>query len=248
MGATDGVILVVDDRGDQLAGLVADTVRRHRRAVRHVLAERLGLLRVHLSGDGATVDGQRLDAILFRASPWSRFDRGFAHDDASFATAEVTATWLAITRLPSVNAVNRLHPEASTTLCEWPVWRRYLSRSGVAQVNVGVGDVDGSVTTWLPWGGGMASAPGGFARRAFAPALTSANVAERTLWLDGDQLTGHPSPHARQAAERLAEAGVRLAGILTDAEGRVVTATARPTVADDHAALVADRVAQALAS
>jgi hypothetical protein len=244
----DQVTVVVDDASDSLGRSVADALRRRRRPVHHVPAERLGLLRVHVEGARASIDGRQLGGVLFRASPWARFGSGFDTDDASFAQAEVTATWLAITRLPTVIAVNRLHPEASVTFSEWPVWRRCLADVGVAQVELAVGDADRGGATWLPWGGGMASAPGPVARRSFATALTSAVGLRRSVWLDGERLAGTGSPPAERAAAHLADIGLRFVGILTDSSGRVATATAYPRVPDDAVPKVAERLGGLLES
>ena len=248
MSGRGGLTLVVDDATDALARQVAAELARRGRQVEHVPALRLGMLDVHLAGRSATVNGRRLGAVLFRAAPWSRYDAGFTDTDASFATAEVAATWLAITQLPSVISLNRLHPEAWSTFSEWPVWRRCLAAAGVPQVEIGVGDLEEIEPTWLPWGGGVATAPRAAIRRSFAPALTRATGLRHGLWFDGTLLDGSGSPAAEQGAASLAADGIRLAGISIDRSGRVAAATAHPRVADATAAAVAGQVADALAS
>lgn len=248
MPTSGGMVLVVDDGTDSLARRVAEILGRRGCTVEHVPSERLGLLRLHLEAGRVTIEGQRLDSVLFRASPWSRFDTGYADDDSAFATAEIAAAWLAISSLPTVVALNRLHPEASVTFSEWPVWRRSLASAGVAQVDLRTGDIDGARLTWLPWGGGVARAPGTAARRVLAPAMATVVGLRHGLWLDGARLAGAWSSPAERAASCLATLGVRLAGITTDSSGRVVTATSRPRVEDGDLPVVAERVAQVLAS
>lgn len=248
IGAADGVTVVVDDGADALAAEVTDELRHRHRPVIHVDAPRLGLLDVQLADGNVEVEGCPVRAVLFRATAWSRHDGGFVDEDATFASSEVTATWLAATRLPGVIAINRLHPEASMTFSEWPVWHRALAAARVPQAQLAIGDVGLSHATWLPWGGGVARRPKAEVRRSFAPALLEGDLGGVGLWLDGMLLAGTGSDAAQAAAGCLVAEGLRLVGITLDRRGQVAFAAARPIVPEGSVSAVARHVAESLAA
>jgi hypothetical protein len=240
------VAVVVDDGTDPLAGLVADAIRGRGVPVEHVAARRLGLLDVRIERSRAFVAGQPLRAVLFRAGPWTRHDDGYIGSDATFATSEVSATWLAITNLESVATLNRLGAEAWSSLAEWSIWRRRLEPDGVPHVEVAVGAVQGPAATWLPWGGGVARAPEPGVRSSVVAAVTGAGGFETSVWLDAEAISGHPTVAARHAAEGLIGHGVRLAGITVDGDERVAAVTARPRLGRRPASAFAGRIAERL--
>jgi hypothetical protein len=234
--------VIVGDRSDVLSRTVAEALRSRGHAVRCLAPGGLGDARVRLVGPSFWVDERPVGAILFRARPDAAFAEGFAPSDRRFADAEVGATWLAALHLDSVVAVNRYGPAAWYDGAGWPVWRRLLVEAGVAvspfAFGAGPEDAGGiEALRWHPYSGlSPRPVPGERARRALGAAVTRRVRHRSSVVACGEVVAGEPSGAVLDASAVLDADGVRLAEVVTDAGGDVLTVDARPALADPHAA------------
>jgi hypothetical protein len=245
LASVSACAVVVDDLTDSLASDVARELQRRSLPVWHVQANTLAMLDLDIEGDGVFVGGARLRAAFFRAGPWAQFADGFRADDASFASREVSAAWLAVLNRAGVATVNRPDAELWTTRAEWSVWRRRLLAAGIPCADLDVGAVDGDYGHWLPWGGGVADVPGPRIRSLFASALSPARTLTSAIWY-GDR--SFPAiDHSPVLGNMLDREGIQLAGITTDEEGRIVQLTGHPLVDEATSHLLAPRIVSRLA-
>jgi hypothetical protein len=245
-----GWVVVVDDGDDPLANAVHDALRESGVATLRLMGRSLARTRVEVTADDVRVRDRRVAAVLFRASTGDGLAEGFHADDASFSSSEARAAWLAALHSPSVIAVNRIDPEVWFAFADWPIWRRRLADAGVPLAPLAVGDVDtGADGAWLPWGGGVARPRPRAVRRVFGAAVTSATSLETAVVAASDVVDGADGADgevARSVADVLASWGVSLAGLVIDEQGRVVSATATPTISEAVAPAAARRLTEVL--
>jgi len=237
-------VVIVAERGDLLAALVQNRLEAQGDQVMMVPPGALGGLTVHLADDVFRVEKKRIGGILFRAIPDTTFSDGFEAADRSFCDAEVRALWLAAMHLDPVCALNRYDAAAWFEGPHWPVWRRRLIAGGIP-VSPFTFSGDGSAGWWYPYRSFRPQTPPGpAAGRVLGSATSAAFSAQRTLAVDGEVLSGDGHASALAALRLLTKAGIRLAEVCTDSDGRVLTVDTLPLLADPSlAAEVSDRVA-----
>jgi hypothetical protein len=235
-------VVIVGDPGDVLSRTVAEALSARGHGVRRIAPGGLGDARVRLAGPSFWVDGRLVGAILFRARPDAAFAVGFAPPDRRFADAEVGATWLAALHLDSVVAVNRYGPAAWYDGAGWPVWRRLLVEADVpvSPFAFGAAPEDAAGTEalrWHPYSGlSPRPVPGGRARGALGAAVTPRVRHRSCVVACREVVAGEPSGAVLNAVAVLDAAGVRLAEVVADAAGAVLSVDARPALADPRPA------------
>jgi hypothetical protein len=242
-----GWVVVVDDGDDPLADAVDEALRQDGVTTLRLAGRALARTRVELTADDVRVRGRRVRAVLFRASPGGGLAAGFRVDDASFSSSEARAAWLAVLHAPSVVAVNRADAEVWFALADWPIWRRRLAAAGVPLAPLAAGAVDvGPDASWLPWGGGVATPKTRAVRRAFGAAMVPTKSLASAVVAGGAVVDGTDGEGVRAAAAELSRWGVSLAGVVADEDGRVVSATAAPSVTAAVAPAAARRLTEVL--
>lgn len=199
-------------------------------------------------GDTVTCNDQPVDVIVHRGPSNSRPADGFAENDAHFAGAESHATLLGITTHPTVLAINPGDPETWYAPSPWPAWRARCLRAGVPVAPVTVG---GGATAlnglWLTWGGITLAAPSREARALFGSAVFRPGTVEEVVVCCDHVIAGDPSaaPEARRLLERNK---IRLARILLDDKGRVVSLDPVPGLSEEIAERAASLLGELIAS
>jgi hypothetical protein len=236
-------VVVVAESDDLLTALVKTSLEARGDQVMAVSPGALGGLAVRLEGDAFRVEDERIGGILFRATPDTTFSDGFEAADRSFCDAEVRALWLAAMSLDSVCALNRYDAAAWFEGPYWPVWRRRLIASGIPVSPFAFGG-NGSAGWWYPYRSYRPQTlPGPAARRVLGSATSAAVPAQRTLAVDREVLAGDGCTSALAALRLLSEAGIRLAEVFTDRDGRLLAVDTLPLIADPSLAVeVSDRV------
>lgn len=229
-------VAVVSSHADSLASEVSATLRARGIRTRDVSPGALGTLHVDLREDVFSIDGQPVGGIFFRSSPDSTFSEGFLADDRSFCDAEIGATWLAALHLESIVAVNRYDAIAWFEGLDWPVWRRRLIEAGIPVSPFGFGEVraEGPLY-WCPYKScavEVASDPA--TRGVLGSAVTSSVHKQTTLMVCNYVIRGEANSNVLDAGKLLHEAGVRLAQIATDLDGRILLVNTQPVISDIH--------------
>jgi hypothetical protein len=187
-------------------------------------------LKVTLEPDRFLVEGRQVSGILFRATPDSRFSDSFSSEERPFVDAEIRAVWLAAMQIESILAINRHDAGSWFEGSGWSVWRRRLIEQGVPVSRFWFGD-DGAGDDWqwhlhsLP---SVRPAPGRKTRRALAAPVTGSVAHQTTLLVDDLLLPGSPQPASAKTADLLRSWGIRLAGIVSDDEGKVLSVDTLP--------------------
>jgi hypothetical protein len=231
----DGIIIIGNDT-DRLADAVTTKL-----TIRGIWALQigpgvLGDLSVSLSGDTFRVEGRRVGGVFFRAFPDTGFSLSYDLEDQPFCDAEVGATWLAAMQLDSVLAINRYDATAWFEGLIWPVWRRRLVAAAVPVSRLAIGDVAaGDGWAWYPYCTGLPEAlPSLETRRVLGAALTPEPSAEESLTVDGIVAAGATTAGVLAAARALADGGLRIAKIVTDGKGRVLSVNPHPCIVEDE--------------
>jgi hypothetical protein len=225
-------VCVITEGRDKLAEAVVSALRSRGISSLTLEIQRLCHCQLYLDADSCTVDGFRVGGVLFRASPEASWSEGFAADDRLYCDAELRAAWLAILHLDSVLAINQWDAMMWFEGGEWPTWRRLLIGNGVPVSPFSFGGMDGLGGShsphWYPYRFGERSpVPGPASQRVLGAPLTVATERHDSLVACGHVLTGQ-SARIESAVQVLASAGLRLASIVTDDEGRVLRVNPRP--------------------
>jgi hypothetical protein len=242
---SDDSIAVVVGR-DLLAQAMTDHLRRRGVEVLAVCGHQLGDLTWSLEAMSLKIERRQVRALLLRDPPSAIAGLGYSPEDHGFVAAELGATVLAATHLPSVLAINRLDADGWFEDGQWPVWHRVLKKAGVKVSRLQVG-CSSSGEVWRPYTGGPARPPPSkVVRRTLGTALADAPVQGSVLFACGDAIGGDPPPAVREAALVLERCGIRLANIWFDTAGSVATVDAFPAVAQDMLDPVVVRLAARL--
>jgi hypothetical protein len=230
---------------DLLAQAMTDHLRGRRVEVLAVCGHQLGDLTWSLESGSLKVERRQVRALLLREPPSAIAGLGYAPEDHGFVAAELGATVLAATHLPSVLAINRLDAEGWFEDALWPVWHRVLKKASVKVSRLHVGGL-GSGAVWRPYTGGPDRPPPSEAvRRTLGTALAGVPVQGSVLFACGDAVGGEPPRAVREAASVLERCGIRLMDISFDAAGSVATVDAFPEIAEDMLDPVVARLAVA---
>ena len=247
MGGTRPIVAVVAETSDALATATAERLREHGVPTRSVPPGGLSLLPVELARDVFLVDESPVAAVFWRAAPTTCMSDGFQAAERAFCDAETGATWLGAMQLPSVLSINRFDAGAWYSGIGWPVWRRLLARHGVAVEPLAVGDVElAGAWEWRPYASfERLAVPDAVIRRVLGTA--AAPLTARGEWLSVcGEVLGDATPNAnvRWAAALLARAGVSLATVGCDDDGRIAVVDALPTVPSSTIAAAARTIAE----
>jgi hypothetical protein len=235
------IIVAVGGASDPLVMAVVAECEGRGIALRRVAPGCLGDLRVELRGETFRVDGCPVGGILFRSPPDASFCEGFAAADRVFCDVEVRAIWLAAFHLDSILAINRYDAAAWFEGAGWPVWRPRLLAAGRGVAPFWVGGAQGATGwSWYPYGECQPRpAPGRAARGMLGAALTPDIARRESLVVGGEVVAGRTSPAVAATAAILADAGIRIAGVVTDEHDRVLVVDTQPAfaaIAARHAA------------
>lgn len=243
-----GVAVIVDGDIDGLARSVRAIRESRGLPTRYVHAGLLASCRTTIRGGEAFLDGDRVGSVLFRAHSDDCFANEYTEHDRAFCSDEVKATWLAIQHLSSVRAVNPLDAELWYSRSEWSVWYRRLRASGVPVVPLAVGDVLGEGDEWwIPWGGGIATPPGRFARRALGTAVAACAAVHGTTFCMRNNVDDVQGALRYRSIEAVLRAGgAQLAGASVAPDVGVLGCTSHPEFADHVLEDVATAVAEAM--
>ncbi len=231
-------ILIVRYEQDALADAVAAQMQARGSVVRQLAPSALAGMRLTLAGDVFLIDDHPVAGALFRVAPDTTFSRGFRVEDQAFCDAEVGAVWLAATHLDSVLAINQYDAVAWYEGAGWSVWRRRLLQSGLPLSAFAFGNaaVQGSAF-WYPYSTNTVRAdPDQVVQRVMACARSSHVGQQTSIVVCKQVITGLRLPDVLLAAEHLAEAGVLIAAITTDADDRLLVVDSQPFVLDIAAA------------
>ena len=236
-----GHLLVV---GDPVADHLVPAVCRH--------AERAGwvvrvvgpfdLADLSLTTDERTlsVEGRRVDAVVFRLSLDLLVAPGFADDDRGFATDELRAVWAHALSIPTVATPNR-GVAAHSLLRDPQAWRDLLVAHGVPTAPVSIGRAPAG-SCWLHADGSLRPRPDARVVRTLGMATVPARRWRSVVCCGGEVEPGLPraiDTIARSAAQVLAGAGLGLAELRVDQLGRVLTVGVHPVITADCADWVA---------
>jgi hypothetical protein len=203
----------------------------------------LATLRVACDADMCTVDGKRVSTVVFRARPSLMVAPGFTESDASFAAAELRATWAHILSMPGMVAVNRATADSWFSGSEWAVWRRRLQARGVlmAPRNIGRPYADG---WWVRWTGGQERAPDAPVAERLGTATIERGTLTRALCCAGEVWSEAEGAAPLGVARALLEEGLVLSEVVLDESGRLVGLETTPAVAPAQARDVASSLAR----
>jgi hypothetical protein len=156
--------------------------------------------------------------------------------DQPFCDAEIRAIWLAALNLDSILAVNKYDAVAWFEGLNWPVWRRKLIHAGIPVSKFWFGDTTLRTScVWYPYTSQEARpAPGYHAKRVLGSALTESTLIQKSLIIGKDIVAGKQTRSILSTAELLADAGVCIAEVATDAYDNIVTVNTQPTISDVH--------------
>lgn len=216
-----------------------------------------------------SLDGEEIGAVLWRVPPDGPLTRGWSEEDRSFADAEVRSAWLAVLEHPGVFAVNRLGADLWFEGAGWAACRRRLQSSGVSLSPMGYAGLGRGA--WIPYGARRPrSQPAGPLLRPLGAAGAGPGPSRPGMALFGRQIdrTGACGPVGSRgdltscrsgrslstagsrrsagpdAAAELDAAGIHLAGLSTDAEGRICRIDPLPPLSADEATRIAPEIAE----
>ena len=224
--------VAVSSTADTLAAAITGNLEATGVRACRVEPAALADLSLSLLDDALTLDGKPIAGILFRSFPDTSFSNGFMADDQSFCDAEIGATWLAALQLESVFAVNRYAADIWFEALRWPCWRRLLIDAGIVVSEFAFGDVQTEDThSWYPYAGTTAEiAPDRAARRVLGSAVTTASRKQASLMVCGEVIAGDVQPAILDTTRLLDEAGIKIAEIETDFDGRILRVDAHPLI------------------
>ena len=223
MTSTCGTLVVVAQSEDRVAQRVTRAFAARGGRTRWCAPGRLGGLKVDLTDEAFSIEGEPVRAIFWRVSPDMPLADDFRAEDRAFAASETAAVWIAGQHLPGTMAVNRFDAEAWYSGLRWQYWRDRLAACGVAVTDIRVGDLPlPACWQWSPYTTGepcdMPEAP---ARAVMASACHDAVAPLTSVAVCGGIVMAAPHPNVARAAALLDRWGVGLAAIDSDADGRV---------------------------
>ena len=224
--------VAVSSFDDTLAAAIIANLEAIDGRTRAVEPAALGDLSLSLSSDTFIVDGKPVAGILFRSFPDTSFSNGFTADDQSFCDSEIGATWLAALQLKSVFAVNRYAADIWFDALRWTCWRRLLVEAGIVVSEFAFGDVETEGDHfWHSYAGITAeTAPDQATRRVLGSAVTRASRKQTSLMVCGEVIAGDVQPAILDTTRLLHEAGIKIAEIETDFDGRILRVSAYPMI------------------
>ena len=160
-----------------------------------------------------SIDGQPVQAVVFRLSPNLLIAPAFIASDRGFAAAELRAWWAHVLALPHVASVNRSNAETWFGFAEPGYWRSYLTSAGVAVAPLRLG-LPGDDGWWIRWSGEVATMPDSMTGGALGAAWVMADELRPVLCCAGEPVGG--DPELRPAASALLRAGIVLSELIVD--------------------------------
>ena len=220
---------------DPLAEAVADALVREGTPILEVCLPQAASHTVTIRNAMLWVSGRQVGAMLIRSRPGPlTLSHGFALEDCAFVDAELSATLLAASALPSIRSVNRYDADAWFEGSGWHSWRRKLGAAGVPVSPFLFGDCEATDdTTWVPYlSGTIERSLDRKTRSALGCAITSARERSRSLAVCGRVISGCGGETVGKAVRTLLGHGVGLVEIAVDGDDRVLSVDTTPVVTD----------------
>jgi hypothetical protein len=224
---------------DRIAGAVADGLSQRGRRWRWLMPVTLAATRATIDADGFALDGEPVDAVLWRVAPEADLSADFAAGDRVFADTEARSFWLAALNLPSLRSVIRPAAELFFARSGWLYWRELLQRQRLRLAALRLGGARrADDSAWLPFAGTALRPPPGAATAALlGAALTPATAAARVAYAGrtlcgAETLAADAQAQVQAAATALDDAGLHLGELLVAHDGGVIAVDALPRIDD----------------
>jgi hypothetical protein len=239
-------VAIVADATDSLATHLVGVLRQRGLLVTYLASRSLASVQVELTPDVVRIDGERLDAVVFRAQPDDELAADFVPEDRGFCSQETRATWLAVLAHPTIVAVNPADAASWYYTSEWSLWYKRFADAGVPVGELVLGDEPSMPANgcWLTWAGTVATLPAPAARSALLAAMVSGGIVRGPLLCGSDVIHGEISPQVRAAADLLVQRGVAFAELWRNIAGEIIGATTHPVVSGLDAERVADQLGE----
>ena len=231
---------------DKLAGAVADELSRRGRSWRWLVPSTLASLGVSIADAVLRLDGESVDAVLWRVAPEADLSVDFAANDRVFADTEARSFWLAALNLDAVRSTFRPAAELFFARSGWSYWREVLRRRSVRLASLRFGaDVSptgAAAAAWLPYGAAsLRPTPSAAAVDLLGAATTQLNAAlrvhfARTVLSGPEELFMQAHTELSEAAQALNDEGLYLGEMLVTDDGAILAVDAIPRI--EHPATV----------
>ncbi len=231
---------------DKLAGAVAHELSQRGQSWRWLVPSTLAGLRASISDSVLRLDGELVDAVLWRVAPEADLSVDFAANDRVFADTEARSFWLAALNLDAVRSTIRPAAELFFARSGWSYWREVLRRRSVRLASLRFGaDVSlagAASAAWLPYGSAtLRPVPSAAAVDLLGAATTQLNAALRvhfagTVLSGAEGLLMQARAELGKAARVLNDDGLYLGDMLVSDDGAILAVDAFPRI--EHPATV----------